>query len=48
MTKVDAKSLVSMVICFTFLLITLSQTSFSLYFYNQWTNFHKLSCTEKP
>ena len=27
--------------------IRVSQTSFSLYFYNQWTNFHKLSCTEK-
>ena len=25
-----------------------SQNSFSLYLYNQWTNFHKLSCTEKP
>ena len=26
----------------------MSQTSFSLYLYNQWTNFHKLSCTGKP
>ena len=26
----------------------LSQTSFSLYLHNQWTNFHKLSCTGKP
>ena len=26
----------------------LSQTSFSLYLYNQWTNFHKLSCAGKP
>ena len=24
-----------------------SQTSFSLYFHNQWTNFHKLSCSGK-
>ena len=28
--------------------VSLSQTSFSLYFHNQWTNFHKLSCAEKP
>ena len=27
---------------------TLSQTSFSLYLHNQWTDFHKLSCTGKP
>ena len=26
----------------------LLQTSFSLYLHNQWTNFHKLSCTGKP
>jgi len=26
----------------------LSQTSFSLYFYNQWTDFHKISCAGKP
>ena len=26
----------------------LSQTSFSLYFHNQWTNFYKLSCSGKP
>jgi len=25
----------------------LSQTSFSLYLHNQWTDFHKLSCTRK-
>ena len=25
-----------------------SQTSFSLYLHNKWTNFHKLSCTGKP
>ena len=25
-----------------------SQTSFSLYLHNQWTNFHKPSCTGKP
>jgi len=24
------------------------QTLFSLYLYNQWTDFHKLSCTGKP
>ena len=28
--------------------IILSQTSFSLYLHNQWTDFHKLSCTGKP
>jgi len=28
-------------------IIGLSQTSFSLYLHNQWTNFHKLSYTEK-
>ena len=26
----------------------MSQTSFSLYLYNKWTDFHKLSCAEKP
>ena len=26
----------------------MSQTSFSLYLYDQWTNFHNLSCTGKP
>ena len=26
----------------------MSQTSFSLYLHNQWTNFHKLSCAGKP
>jgi len=25
-----------------------SQTSFSLYFHIQWTDFHKLSCARKP
>ena len=30
------------------LIILLSQTSFSLYLYNQWTDFHKLSCAGKP
>ena len=25
-----------------------SQTSFSLYLHNQWTDFHKLSCAGKP
>ena len=29
-------------------LLILSQTSFSLYLHNQWTDSHKLSCTEKP
>jgi len=28
--------------------LILSQTSFSLYLHNQWTYFHKLSCTGKP
>ena len=28
--------------------LNLSQTSFSLYLHNQWTDFHKLSCTGKP
>jgi len=27
---------------------SMSQTSFSLYLHNQWTNFHKPSCTRKP
>ena len=31
-----------------FLYDCLSQTSFSLYLYNQWTDFHKLSCAVKP
>ena len=26
----------------------MSQTSFSLYLHNQWTNFHKLRCAGKP
>ena len=26
----------------------MSQTSFSLYLHNQWTDFHKPSCTGKP
>ena len=26
----------------------MSQTSFSLYFHNQWTDFHKLSCAGMP
>ena len=26
----------------------LSQTSFSLYLHNKWTDFHKLSCAGKP
>ena len=26
----------------------MSQTSFSLYLHNQWTDFHKPSCTRKP
>jgi len=30
-----------------FLAYILSQTSFSLYFHNQWTDFHKLSCAGK-
>ena len=29
-------------------LIYVSQTLFSLYLYNQWTDFHKLSCAGKP
>ena len=28
--------------------MVLSQTSFSLYLHNQWTDFHKLSCARKP
>ena len=28
--------------------ILVLQTSFSLYFHNQWTDFHKQSCTRKP
>ena len=28
--------------------INMSQTSFSLYLHNQWTDFHKLSCAGKP
>ena len=28
-------------------MVCVSQTSFSLYLHNQWTNFHKLSCTGK-
>ena len=32
----------------TWKLLFLSQTSFSLYLHNQWTDFHKLSCSEKP
>ena len=28
--------------------LTVSQTSFSLYLHNQWTDFHKLSCSGKP
>jgi len=28
--------------------LLVSQTSFSSYLHNQWTNFHKLSCTGKP
>ena len=30
------------------MLTMLLQTSFSLYLHNQWTYFHKLSCTRKP
>ena len=30
------------------ILTPMSQTSFSLYLYNQWTDFHKLSCAIKP
>ena len=26
----------------------MSQTSFSLYLHNQWTDFHKISCAGKP
>ena len=26
----------------------MSQTSFSLYLHNQWTNFYKISCAGKP
>ena len=33
---------------FEFSLRRVSQTSFSLYLHNQWTNFHKLSCFVKP
>ena len=33
---------------FVMLMTFVSQTSFSLYLHNQWTNFHKLSCTRKP
>ena len=29
-------------------IVALSQTSFSLYLHNQWTDFHKLSCAGKP
>ena len=29
-------------------LLRLSQTLFSLYLHNKWTNFHKLSCARKP
>ena len=29
-------------------MLAMSQTSFSLYLHNQWTDFHKLSCTGKP
>jgi len=29
-------------------MIEVLQTSFSLYLYNQWTDFHKLSCPGKP
>ena len=29
-------------------LLRVSQTSFSLYLHNQWTDFHKLSCAGKP
>ena len=32
---------------FFYLLFWVSQTSFSLYLYNQWTDFHKLSCFGK-
>ena len=33
----------------TYIVMTLvSQTSFSLYLHNQWTNFHKLSCSGNP
>ena len=28
--------------------LDMSQTSFSLYLHNQWTNIHKLSCAGKP
>ena len=28
--------------------VSVSQTSFSLYLHNQWTDFHKLSCSGKP
>ena len=30
------------------IVIRVLQTSFNLYSYNQWTNSHKPSCTEKP
>jgi len=29
-------------------ILTVSQTSFSLYLHNQWTDFYKLSCAGKP
>ena len=33
---------------FFYFILVLSQTSFSLYLHNQWTDFHKLSCSGKP
>jgi len=32
----------------TLRLTHVSQTSFSLYLHNQWTDFHKISCSGKP
>jgi len=34
--------------CWESIIVELSQTSFSLYLHNQWTDFHKLSCARKP
>jgi len=34
--------------CYILTSSSLSQTSFSLYLHNQWTDFHKLSCAGKP
>ena len=49
-------TLCKMMLIFTFvrtialdpLQFLISQTSLSLYLYNQWTDFHKISCVGKP